>query len=70
MQYSTEYLYGIQPITLNCLLYPEALQFKVDAARALIGKLIEPHYSKRDEERLAAVIRAEKFNLKLLEELK
>jgi len=69
MIHSTGYLYGILPSELSNLLYPEALSYKVTSARKLIGKLIEPHYSERDEERLSAVIKAEKFNLKLLEEL-
>jgi hypothetical protein len=70
VKHTTDYLYDISPSELSNLLYPEALSYKVQAARTLIGKLIEPHYSERDDERLSAVIKAEKFNLKLLEELK
>ena len=70
MAHSTQYLYDLDPVVLTTMLYPDALRYKLTAARTLIGKLIEPHYSDRDDERLSAVIRAEKFNLALLEELK
>ena len=69
MAHSTQYLYDIEPSELTNLLYPDALKHKLTAARTLIGKLIEPHYSERDDERITAVQRAIRFNLTLLEEL-
>ena len=65
----TPYLYGVEPSSFASLPYRQALQFKVDAARKLIIKLLKPHYLKRDDYRLNSVISAQKFNQKLLEEL-
>lgn len=66
---TTQYLYDLEPTVLVTMLYPDALSYKLTAARTLIGKLLEPHYTERDDVRLSAVIRAEKHNLALLEEL-
>jgi len=70
MKYSTQYLYGINSKQLATMLYPEALQFKVDSAKLLICNLLEPHYTLRDDQRIGAVHKAISFNTKLLEELK
>lgn len=68
--HTAEYLYNIQPSQLANMLYPDALEFKIQSAKQLIGKLIEPHYFERDDHRIAAIQRAIKFNQSLLEELK
>lgn len=68
--HSTTYLYNIEPSVLSSMLYPDALKFKITSAKALLGILIEPHYSERDDERITAVQRAIKFNESLLSELK
>ena len=70
MTYSTQYLYNIQPAILADMLYPEALQFKIDSANSLLAKLYEPHFTERDTVHISAVYRAIKFNEALLSELK
>ena len=69
MTHSTQYLYNIQPTDLATMLYPEALQFKIDSANSLLAKLYEPHFTERDTVRISAVYRAIKFNEALLKEL-
>ena len=69
MKHSTKYLYDIEPSVLVNMSYMEALQFKLQACKDLTLKLLEPHYSKRDDERIIAIGKAEKFNRKLLEEI-
>lgn len=68
--HTAEYLYDLDASQLSNMLYPDALKFKIQSANQLIGKLIEPHYSERDDHRIAAVQRAIKYNQFLLEELK
>lgn len=70
MTHSTQYLYNIQPTELAPMLYPEALQFKINSANSLLAKLYEPHFTERDIVRISAVYRAIKFNEALLSELK
>ena len=70
MTHSTQYLYGIQPTELISMFYPEALEYKVSSANVLLAKLLAPHYSVRDYERIADTNRAIKFNQSLLSELK
>ena len=70
MTHSTQYLYNIQPAILANMLYPEALQFKIDSANLLLAKLYEPHFTIRDTVHISAVYRAIKFNEALLSELK
>lgn len=70
MRHTTPYLYDINPSVLSGMLYPNALKYKIEAAKVLRGKLLEPHFSERDDERINAVINAIKFNERLLEELR
>ena len=69
MTHSTQYLYNIQPTELADMLYPEALQFKIDSAKLLLSQLYEPHFTERDIVHISAVYRAIKFNEALLKEL-
>jgi len=67
--HKTEYLYAIAPSVLTNMLYADALEYKLMSARKLIRELVKPHYSKRDDVRLSAVIKAAKHVAILLEEL-
>lgn len=69
MAYSTQFLYELEPKTLSTMLYPEALKFKITSAKLLLERLMNEHYSKRDDYRVNAVIKAIKFNEQLLEEI-
>lgn len=51
------------------LTYEEALLFKIEQAKKLKRELTDVHFSKRDSERLNAVIKAEKFNKDLYLEM-
>ena len=66
---TTHYLYACSSTDFMDLPYRQALEFKRDKAHALIGLLHQPHYNERDDERLLSVIKSEKFNRELLEEL-
>ena len=46
---STEYLYDIVPSDIATMEYKEALKYKINAAKRLTGRLLEPHYMVRDE---------------------
>lgn len=67
---TTQYLYDCSPIEFANLPYKEALEFKAAAAYKLVTKLYIPHFTKRDDTRLRAAVSAEKYNYKLLDELK
>ena len=66
---TTQYLYNIQPKILADMTYRKAIEYKLEKGKELVGRLLEPHYSERDDERCNAVYRAQSFNRKLLEEL-
>ncbi len=66
---TTQYLYNIDPKILKDMPYEEAILLKLSSAKILISQLLEPHYSVRDEERIAAVGKAESFSKKALKEL-
>jgi len=72
-----EYLYNLHPYVLKTMLYPEAVTLKLTSAKILISTLYEEENTirsngkiYRDEERIAKVHNAIKFNTRLLEELK
>jgi len=68
---TTEYLYGIKPTEFAVLPYKKAIEFKVEAARQLLYKLLyDFHYEIRDDTRINKVHAAIKFNKELLKELK
>ena len=69
MKHSTEYLYGIKPFGFSSMQYKEALEFRVANAKLLLARLLAPHYTERDDERINAVFKAIKFNESLLKEL-
>ena len=67
------YLYGFtkeQITALSSQPYAEAIQIKIDAAKALNGRLMQPGFMNRDNTRINDVGKAIKFNKELLEELK
>ena len=66
---STMYLYGEPATNFIELPYGIALLARLDAAKALRGELIKPHYELRDDERLNAVVKAIKHNEYLLAEI-
>lgn len=70
MTHSTQYLYDINPTILADIPYKQALEYKISSANVLLAKLLAPHYSVRDYERVIDVHRAIKFNQSLLSELK
>jgi hypothetical protein len=70
MAKSTAYLYDINPTVLADMQYKQALEYKLSSANVLLAKLLVPHYSIRDYERIANIHRAIKFNQSLLSELK
>ena len=68
-----EYLYNTTKEEMqefNKLLYIEALNLKVQKAKQLLVTLYEPHYLDRDTTRINNVVKAIKFNIKLLDELR
>jgi hypothetical protein len=69
MAKSTNYLYGVDPKTFMDLSYKEALNFKIDKAKELLGVLLEHGYMECDRYRVNYVYKAIKFNESLLKEL-
>lgn len=68
-----EYLYNTTKEEMkefNKLLYTEALNLKIQKAKQLLVTLYEPHYLDRDTTRINNVVKAIKFNIKLLDELR
>lgn len=68
-----EYLYNTTKEEMqefNKLLYTEALNLKIKKAKQLLATLYEPHYLDRDTTRINNVVKAIKFNIKLLDELR
>ena len=49
--------------------YKKALQMKIDRAKSLVNDLLNAHYMDRDDERLLDVVKAIKYNEKLLAEM-
>ena len=66
---TTEELYGISPKTLADIPYRQALQLKVEGAKAILIKLLEPNFMDRDLHRINKINKAIKFNEQLLKEL-
>lgn len=67
---TTEELYGISPKILASMNYKEALEYKIQGARKLMIKLLEPHFMEQDTHKIRKVGKAIKFNEELLKELK
>ena len=66
---TTEELYGISPKTLTDLPYKEALQLKIEGAKAILVTLLEPNFMDRDTHKINKINKAIKFNEQLLKEL-
>lgn len=66
---TTLYLYGAKASEFADLPYRKALAFRAKAAHNLAGRLYEVNYLSRDNHRLNSVLKAEKYNIKLLKEL-
>ena len=66
---TTEELYGIPPKQLADIPYKQALQLKVQGAKAILIKLLEPNFMDRDSHRINKINKAIKFNEQLLKEL-
>lgn len=67
------YLYGFtkeQITALSSQPYEQAIQTKIEAAKALNVRLMQPDFMDRDNTRINDVGKAIKFNKQLLEELK
>lgn len=67
---TTEELYGISPQTLASMNYKEALEYKIQGAKQLMIKLLEPNFMEQDMYKINKVAKAIKFNEQLLKELK
>ncbi len=65
----TEYLYDLDPTLLKDMKYEDAIRYKILHANNLIARLMDVHWSGRDDERVSSVHKAIKFNEKLLKEL-
>ena len=63
---TTEYLYGKGFSKKILKMQKKIARYKIERAKALKYKLVEDHYTVRDDERLNAISAAEKFNEKLL----
>ena len=66
---TTQDLYGISPKDLADLPYKQALQLKIQGAKAILIKLLEPNFMDRDSHRINKINKAIKFNEQLLKEL-
>ena len=66
---TTEELYGISPKTLADIPYRQALQLKVEGAKAILVKLLEPNFMDRNSHKINKINKAIKFNEQLLKEL-
>ena len=66
---TTEELYSISPKTLTDLPYKEALQLKIEGAKAILVTLLEPNFMDRDTHKINKINKAIKFNEQLLKEL-
>ena len=66
---TTQDLYGISPKTLADLPYREALELKIQGAKAILVKLLEPNFMDRNSHKINKVNKAIKFNEQLLKEL-
>ena len=65
--HNTEYLYGkLDPIVLAT--QASVAEAKIKATHNVLSELLEVPLEARDDERINAVIKARKFNEKLLEE--
>ena len=69
MKHTTEYLYGCHLSLFADMPYRQAIEFKLEQAKALIYSLMQSDYTERDDARVKAVFKAIKFNESLLEEL-
>lgn len=67
---TTEELYGISAKNLADIPYKQALQLKVQGAKAILVTLLEPNFMDRDTHKINKVNKAIKFNEQLLKELK
>jgi len=67
---TTKYLYDIEPSSLAKMPYEKALEYKIKCTKELLIKLLSIQFENRDDERIKAVYKANKFNINLLNELK
>ena len=66
---TTQELYGISPKQLADIPYRQALQLKIEGAKAILVTLLEPNFMDRDSHKINKVNKAIKFNQQLLKEL-
>ena len=66
---TTQELYGISPKDLAEMNYKQALEYKIQGAKTLLTKLLEPDFMKQDTHKINRVNKAIKFNQQLLQEL-
>lgn len=67
---TTQYLYGVKPSQFKDMPYREALEFKLQNAKALIEMLHIPELGSRDEERIREVFDAIGLTEYLIRELR
>jgi len=66
---TTKYLYDMKAKEIENVPYKKALQMKIIKAKNLVNDLLNAHYMDRDDERLLDIVRAIKYNEKLLAEM-
>lgn len=70
MSHSTDYLYDCEPSNFAYMPYTEALEYKIEQANVLLGRLLKPHHSEREHARIQKATKAINHNKELLNELK
>ena len=65
-----EYLYGENLEGIDEMLYPDALNYKIECSEKLVGELLDVHFLRRDGSRIQASLAAQKFNRMLIDERK
>ena len=66
---TTQELYGVSPKQLADIPYKQALQLKIEGAKTILVKLLEPNFMEQDTYKINKVNKAIKFNEQLLKEL-
>ena len=66
------YLYGLLPSdlpSLSSMTYSDALSFKISQAKSLLSRLLHKPFQSQDSHRINDVMKAIKFNQRLMDEL-
>lgn len=66
---NSQQLYGVLGSTFKDMMYEDVLNYKIDLASEMISKLIDVHYSTRNNEQINKCLDSIRFNSVLLKEL-